>query len=97
MRVGYGTFWFEVVSYDDDCANRFPLRYGVALNGSHLMDLGFVKPKTLLREVVYEVHATTGATGYGGGRFIIHTNGHIENLPRQGGPDNTTNLVENAD
>ena len=96
-RVGYGTFWFETVSYDDPCANRFPLPYGARLKGEHQNDSGIVKAKPLLREVVYEVTTTTGATGYGGGRFIIHADGRVENLPRQGGAMDASNLVENAD
>ena len=79
-RVGYGTYWFESVDYDNACANRFPVRYGVGLNGRH-QNYGSVRAKALRREVVYDVSTTTGATGYGGGRFIIHANGHIENLP----------------
>lgn len=81
-RVGYGTFWFESVSYDDDCANRFPLSYGATLKGQRQADTEHVKPKPLLREVVYEIATTTGATGYGGGRFLIRANGQVENLPR---------------
>lgn len=79
-RISYGTFWFESVSYNDDCANRFPLPYGVTLKGEHQQDRGSVKAKPLSREVVYEVNTTTDATGYGSGRFIIHDDGRIENL-----------------
>lgn len=89
-RVGYGTFWFESVDYQDDCSNRFPLPYGATLKGQLQADLGRVAPKPLLREVVYEVSTTTGATGYGGGCFIIRTDGRVENLARGcGRPDLT--------
>ena len=90
-RVGYGTYWFESVDYDDACANRFPILYGTNLSGRH-QQYGSVKAKALRREVVYVVSTTTGATGYGGGRFVIHANGHIENLPEQ----SSDNLVQNA-
>ena len=95
-RVGYGTFWFESLSYDDNCANSFPLAYGAELKGERQRDRGVVKAKPLLREVVYDVSSTTGATGYGAGRFIIHANGRIENLSLESSPTDTSNVVENA-
>ncbi|WP_143084850.1 hypothetical protein [Novosphingobium sp. CF614] len=73
--------WQESASYDDDCANKFPLPYGRRLLGTHQPDSPQVAAKPLRRETIYEVTATTGATGYGGGRFIIHANGKVENLP----------------
>lgn len=79
-RVGYGTFWFESVDYEDDCLNQFPLPYGEPLKGRPQEDRRTVRPKPLLREVVYTIAATTGATGYGSGRFVIHPDGQIENL-----------------
>jgi hypothetical protein len=82
-RVGYGTFWFESVDHADGCANTYPLPYGSSLSGKVLSDREKVTPKPLLREVEYEVRATTGATGYGGGQFILHRNGQVENLPRE--------------
>src|SRR3954452_11652815 len=78
-RVDYDTYWFESVAYNDACANRYPLTYGASLKGQHQQD-GIVKAKALRREVVYDILTTTGTGGYGGGRFIIHANGHIENL-----------------
>ena len=80
-RVSYGTFWFESVSYDDHCADRFPLAYGKTLSGAHQQDRGIVKAKALVREVIYEVSSTTGANEYGSGKFIIRSNGRVENLP----------------
>jgi hypothetical protein len=91
-RVGYGTFWFQSVDYEDDCANRFPILYGASLKGQR-QQYGSVKAKPLRQEVVYTVSTTSGATGYGGGRFVIHANGQIENLPEQA----SDKLVENAD
>lgn len=73
--------WEESVSYDDDCANKFPLSYGNHLRGKHQPDSGEVVARPLQRETIYEVNATTGATGYGTGRFIIHGGGKVENLP----------------
>jgi hypothetical protein len=73
--------WLESVDYDDDCANRFPLPYGHRLRGKHQLDRKEVAAKPLRPETIYEVTATTGATGYGGGRFIVHADGRVENLP----------------
>jgi hypothetical protein len=92
-RLRYGTFWFENVNYDDDCANRFPLIYGEKLSGKHQSGLGIVKAKRLLREVIYQVSTTTGATGYGAGRFIVHKNGRVQNLPRQGSSLDATSAM----
>jgi hypothetical protein len=90
-RVGYGTYWFESMDYDDACANRFPVLYGAPLKGQH-QQYKSVKAKPLRREIVYDVTTTTGATGYGDGRFVIHADGRVENLPEQA----SGNLVENA-
>jgi len=78
---GRETLWSESVSYDDDCANEFPVVYGVALKGQHLTDRKEVSGKPLQRGVIYNVSATTGATGYGGGRFLIDADGRVKNLP----------------
>jgi hypothetical protein len=94
-RLGYGTFWFESVGYDDACANRFPLPYGSPLKGQHQQKFGSVTAKPLRSDVIYNVSSTTGATGYGQGRFVIHANGHIENLPPPVG-GTASNLVENS-
>ncbi|WP_298290204.1 hypothetical protein [Novosphingobium sp.] len=73
--------WRESVSHDDKCANEFPLSYGHRLRGKHQQDREEVAAKPLQLEVIYEVTTTTGATGYGGGRFIVHADGNVENLP----------------
>jgi hypothetical protein len=83
VRTGYGTYWYEVASYD--CENPFPVFYGSALRGGppeNWESPDHVKPKPLKIGVVYEVSTTTGATGYGGGRFRIRPNRTVENLPR---------------
>jgi hypothetical protein len=47
----------------------------------------------MLRESIPEtrgkklVRHTTGATGYGGGRFVIHADGRVENLKPQTIPE----------
>ena len=79
-RVSHGTFWFESIEHKDRCENRFPITYGMDLIGAQQEGLGHVAAKPLLREVIYLVNTTTGSTGYGGGRFIIHADGTIENL-----------------
>lgn len=83
--------WLESVSYEDDCANKFPLPYGHRLHGTHQPDGPEVAGQPLRRETIYEVTATTGATGYGGGRFIVHADGRVENLPPRQLPSETGN------
>jgi len=80
-RTGYGTVWRDEVEYEDECENQFPFAYGHRLNGTQRPHHGLVQPKPLTRNVVYEVTTQTGATGYGGGRFIIRADGRVENLP----------------
>lgn len=73
--------WSDSVSYDDACANQFPIAYGVKLKGQQLTDRKMVSGRPLQRGVIYNVSATTGATGYGGGRFLINADGRVKNLP----------------
>ena len=73
--------WSESVDYEDDCENTFPVKFGAALKGRHQQDWPTEGPGALVPEVIYEVATTTGATGFGGGRFIVHANGTVENLP----------------
>jgi len=77
------TYWSEAVAYEDACANRMPLTYGAALSGRPQRDnpLVPVSPKALLPDIIYDVSTTTGATGYGRGRFVVRRDGHLENLP----------------
>ena len=77
------TYWSESVVYEDDCANRLPLTYGAALSGAPQGDdpLVPVSAKALLPDIIYDVSTTTGATGYGHGRFVIRRDGRVENLP----------------
>jgi hypothetical protein len=65
---------------DDDCANKFPVAYGMSFKGRHQQEWPPIKAERLRRGVVYEVGTTTGATGYGAGRFIINSDGRVENL-----------------
>jgi hypothetical protein len=81
IRTGYGTVWRDEVEYEDECENQFPFAYGRTLDGDQRADHGLVRPKPLARGVVYEVTTVTGATGYGGGRFIVRTDGRVDNLP----------------
>ncbi|MBB5718569.1 hypothetical protein FHR23_001492 [Stakelama sediminis] len=83
----HATLWQESVSYDDACANRFPLLYGAALKGQHQRNSDQISAKPLKRGVVYDVSVTTGATGYGRGRFVIHEGGRLENLKFQTSAD----------
>lgn len=81
VRVGYGTYWRDEVSYH--CENRFPVRYGGRLQGARLPSDtagGLVAPKPLKPGVAYKGSTTTGATGYGEGQFRIETDGTVTNL-----------------
>ena len=85
IRAGYGTVWRDQVErkvgWGVDCENQFPFAYGRNLKGNQRVDHGLVEPKPLARNTVYEILTVSGATGYGGGRFLIHDDGRIENLP----------------
>lgn len=79
--------WRESVDYDDDCANKFPIPYGESFKGRHQPEWPAIKASPLRRGVVYEVGTTTGATGYGGGRFIINSDGRVKNLTLNDGAE----------
>lgn len=77
--------WWNSVGYD--CETRFPVAYGVPLLGEARTPEQAereVAAKQLIPDVVYEVSATVGATGYGSGRFRLTANGEVENLPLRG-------------
>jgi hypothetical protein len=78
--------WRESVDSSDDCVNKFPVAYGSRLLGRHQPDTKEITAKPLRRGIVYEVITTSGATGYGSGRFIVHANGKVENLPLKSNP-----------
>ena len=74
--------WYERASYD--CDNPFPIFYGVPLKGGPPEDgpqNANVKAKPIKLGVIYSVSTTTGATGYGDGRFRLNPDGTIQNLP----------------
>jgi hypothetical protein len=88
-----GTVWEQSISYDDACANKFPIVYGARLPGHpQIYDNGgvpeamigtpapSVTAKKLTVGVIYTVSTTTGATGYGCGRFRIGSDRQVENL-----------------
>jgi len=90
---GVAVVWEQTISYEDGCENKFPITYGVPLRGHpHVYDSGgvpaamvgtpapSVAAKKLRPEVIYTVSTTTGATGYGCGRFRIGSNGRVENV-----------------
>lgn len=82
VRVGYGTYWRVRVGYE--CENTFPIFYGQQLQGETLpqeQQSGEVAPKPLKRNILYRVETVSGATGYGSGRFMIRTDGRVENFP----------------
>jgi hypothetical protein len=73
--------WFERASYN--CENPFPIFYGASLKGGP-PESGpqyvTIKAKRLKVGVIYSVKTTSGATGYGGGRFRLVADGTVENL-----------------
>lgn len=71
--------WRESVDYDDACADKFPIVYGVSFKGSNQPEWPAIPAKLLRRGVTYEVSTTTGATGYGAGRFSIREDGRVVN------------------
>lgn len=88
-----GTVWEQAISHEDRCQNTFPIIYGEPLKGKpHVYDSGgvpqelrgrpasSVSPRPLHIGVLYTVDTTTGATGYGCGRFRILPNRRVENL-----------------
>ncbi|WP_148291517.1 hypothetical protein [Brevundimonas abyssalis] len=81
--VNTGVVWWNRVGYD--CETHFPVTYGVPLAGEprspEQADYE-VEAKPLTPGVIYEVGATAGATGYGGGRFRLTGDGRVENIPR---------------
>ena len=90
---GAGTIWEQTISFDDGCENEFPVTYGVPLRGrphaygsagvpGAMMGTpaSSVAAKKLRAGIIYTVSTTTGATGYGCGRFRIGSDGRVENL-----------------
>lgn len=75
-----GSAWLASVSYDDHCANKFPIKYGSRFEGQPQPEWPTIRAKPIRPGIIYEVTTTTGATGYGWGRFIIKTNGQLVNL-----------------
>lgn len=75
------TVWRDSVDYDDDCANEFPVTYGVRLKGKKQPEWPTIPAIRLQIGSEYEVSTTTGATGYGGGRFHLDKDGRVVNDP----------------
>lgn len=80
--------WQQSVSHDDSCDNRFPIVYGELLRGRNYVypkdmagkPASSVAAKKLRTGVVYMISTTTGATGYGCGRFRINANREVQNF-----------------
>lgn len=79
-----GVMWDQSVAYEDGCENTFPITYGDPLQGRPHAYAGrparLIAPKPPRIGVLYEVHTTTGATGYGCGRFQMNPNGQVQNF-----------------
>ena len=75
------TVWRDSVDYGDDCANEFPVTYGAPLRGKKQPEWPTIPATPLRRGLEYEVSTTTGATGYGGGRFHLDDSDSVVNDP----------------
>lgn len=75
------TVWRDSVDYSDDCANEFPVVYGARLKGKKQPEWPTIPATPLRIGLEYEISTTTGATGYGGGRFHLDANGRVVNDP----------------
>lgn len=76
VRSDVEMLWRESAGDNGNCANNFPIAYGVEFKGKP----AHVLAKPLRRGVVYTVNAVSPASGYGEGKFIILPNGRIRNL-----------------
>jgi hypothetical protein len=87
------TVWEQTISHKDRCENQFPIVYGKPLRGQldgddnagvpdrMISTPAISLPANKLRAgIIYTVATTTGATGYGCGRFRIGLDGRPENL-----------------
>lgn len=81
--VKRGVYWEEWLDLKS-CENQFPLFYGATLAGKKLIfddgTIRSVKPKSLVRGVVYEYLLLSDGSGSGGGKFKISENGQVINL-----------------
>jgi hypothetical protein len=92
---GAEAVWEQSITYDDACKNTFPVAYGERLKGNFYVNVVVysgmpdatigaparsVAAERLRLGVVYIVRTTTGATGYGCGRFRLIDNRQVENL-----------------
>ncbi|MDI1295760.1 MAG: hypothetical protein PSY12_07720 [bacterium] len=82
--VKNGSFWTQTTVVEA-CLNPFPIIYGTSLRGEPFVHngqpIGVVRAKPLQVGVVYQVQTSSSGSGYGGGRFRILPNRHVENLP----------------
>lgn len=73
-----GAYWWDFRDVRS-CDNPFPIFYGDELKGRPSDNMGYVAPKPLVTDVVYQVG--TGGSGSGSGTvwFKIRPDGQIEN------------------
>lgn len=74
------TVWGENIAYEDPCENKFPVTYGIPFKGRPLIEGRSMPASPLQVGVTYSVHATTGANGYGSGRFVLLADGSVRNV-----------------
>ncbi|WP_207080996.1 hypothetical protein [Novosphingobium sp. KA1] len=83
--ISRGTYWEETFA-SPSCENLFPITYGAKLVGPPFIydddTIKSVKPKPLLKGVIYTVSARSSGSAYGGGKFRLTNEGRIENLQR---------------
>jgi hypothetical protein len=71
-------YWWDFRDVSS-CDNPFPVFYGDELKGKPSENVGYVAPKPLLLDVVYQVGAESRGSGYGTAWFKIRLGGEIEN------------------
>lgn len=82
----------EEIVWEDEkkyasCDNPFPVKYGSELLGKYEGCLSGVceqvEAKPLIPSGIYEVHTTSEASNYGGGRFRYEADGSVTNLKQE--------------
>ena len=73
-----GIYWWDFRDVRS-CDNKFPIFYGNELKGKPSDNLGYVSPKPLVVDVVYQVGTGGSGSGSGTAWFKIRPDGQIEN------------------
>lgn len=77
--LGSDVIW-ENYRTPSECANRFPIKYGLPLSGEHMVQISDRSARPLIAGVVYIVETQSEGSGYGTGRFTMTPQGRVQNL-----------------